>query len=80
MCMAQPMAQTTPTHPAPYPPDEMYKTATTNTVAADGTVTQGGTIASQLGETIPDPNASKHGRSASTASSAASGANTNYRM
>lgn len=47
MCFASPMAQVTPSNPAPYPVDESYGTVTSNTITPDGVTHGGATIAQQ---------------------------------
>lgn len=57
MCLATPMAQTTPTNPAPYPLDQSYKQVTDSTVGPDGKTTGGQTIGSQLAPAAKAPSA-----------------------
>jgi len=47
MCMAQPVQQTVPTNPAPYPLDKSYGAVKSRTITPDGKVHGGWTIAQQ---------------------------------
>lgn len=47
MCFASPVAQTTPTNPAPYSLDQSYGAVTSDTVTADGKTHGGASIGAQ---------------------------------
>lgn len=74
MCFASPMKQPDMTHPAPYPLDKAYGNVTSNSVAPDGKVTGGKTVAQQYQDNL------KAATPASPKASATSGANTNFSM